>query len=93
LQETTDPQVKELYFKHLFTQPYQKAFTTAEVGVARMRRGLHAFHCDTDAFGVISETYDEDEKCRLKDIRMFSTVQLALTVTKGSPYKEHIRQR
>jgi len=58
-----------------------------------MRRGLHAFHCDTDAFEIISETYDEDEKCRLKYIRMFSTVQLALTVRKGSPYKEHIRQR
>jgi hypothetical protein len=63
------------------------------VGVARVRRGLHAFHGDADAFKIISETYDEDEKCRLKDIRMFSTVQLALTVRKGSPYREHIRQR
>jgi hypothetical protein len=85
--------VKELYFKHLFTQPYHKAFTRPEVGVARMRRGLHAFHCDADAFGVISGTFDEHEKCRLKHIPMFSTVQLALTVRKGSPYKEHIRQR
>ena len=93
MQETTDPEIKELYFKHLFTQPYHKAFTTPEVGVARMRRGLHAFHCDEDAFGFISDTYDEGEKCRLKYIRMFSTVQLALTVRKGSPYKEHIRQR
>jgi hypothetical protein len=58
-----------------------------------MRRGLYAFHGDADAFRIISETYDEHEKCRLKDIRMFSTVQLALTVRKGSPYKEHIRQR
>ena len=93
VQETTDPQVKELYFKHLFTQPYHKAFTTAEVGVAKMRRGLHAFHCDAEAFKIISETYDEDEKCRLKYIRLFSTIQVALTVRKGSPYKEHIRQR
>ena len=58
-----------------------------------MRRGLYAFHGDADAFKIISETYDEQEKCRLKDIRIFSTVQLALTVRKGSPYKEHIRQR
>jgi len=93
LQETTDPKIKELYFKHLFTQPFHKAFTTSEVGVARMRRGLYAFHGDADAFRIIRETYDEDEKCRLKDIRMFSTLQVALTVRKGSPYKEHIRQR
>jgi len=93
LQETTDPEIKELYFKHLFTQPHHNAFTSAEVGVARMRRGLHAFHGDGDAFLCIIETYDEWEKCRLKYIQMFSTVQLALTVRKGSPYKEHIRQR
>jgi hypothetical protein len=93
LQETTDPEIKELYFKHLFTQPYHKAFTTPEVGEARMRKGMHAFHCDADAFRFISVTYDEDEKCRLKYIRMFSTVQLALTVRKGCPFKQHIRQR
>ena len=93
MQRTTDPEIKELYFKHLFTQPYQKAFTTPEVCVARTRRGLHAFHCDENAFQFISATYDEGEKCRLKYIQMYSSVQLALTVRKGSPYKEHIRQR
>ena len=93
LQETTDPEIKELYFKHLFTQPYHKAFTTPAVGVDRMRRGLYAFHGDADAFRIISETYDEDAKCRLKYLRMMSTVQAALPVRKGSPYKEHIRQR
>jgi len=54
---------------------------------------MHAFHCDTDALRFISDTYDEGEKCRLKYIRMFSTVQDALSVRKGSPYKEHIIQR
>jgi len=93
LQETTDPEIKELYFKHLFTQPYHKTFTTPEVGVARMRKEMHAFHGDEDAFRFISETYEEDEKCRLKYIPMYSTIQVALTVRKGSSYKEHIRQR
>jgi len=93
LQETTDPEIKELYFKHIFTQPHHKAFTTPEVGVARIRRGLHAFHGNREAFHFISATYDEGEKCRLKYIRMYSSVQLALCVRKGSPYKEHIRQR
>jgi len=93
LQETNDPVIKDLYFKRLFTQPYHKAFTTPEVGVDTMRRGLHAFHGDSDAFRIISETYEEHEKCRLKYIQMISTVQAALTVRKGSPYKEHIRQR
>jgi hypothetical protein len=92
-QETTDADIKDLYFKHLFTQPYHKAFTTPEVGVEKMREGLYAFHGDADAFKIISETYDEYEKCRLKDIRIFSTSQLALVVKKGSSFKEHIRQR
>jgi hypothetical protein len=58
-----------------------------------MRKGLHAFHGDADAFKIISETYKEYEKCRLKSIKMFSSLQLAFTVKKGTPYKEHIRQR
>ncbi|KDR16070.1 hypothetical protein L798_10082 [Zootermopsis nevadensis] len=91
--ETTDADIKNLYFKHLFTQPYHKAFTTSEVGVEKMREGLYAFHGDADAFKIISETYEEHEKCRLKNIKMFSTIQLALVVQKGSPFKEHIRQR
>jgi len=93
VQGTTDPEIQELYFKHLFTQPYHKAFTSAEVGVARMRRGMHAFHCDGEAFHFISETYEEHEKCRLKYLRTISTVHQSLIVRKGSPYKEHIRQR
>lgn len=58
-----------------------------------MLKGLYAFHGDADAFKIISETYDEYEKCRLEDIKMFSTIQLALAVKKGSPFKEHVRQR
>jgi len=92
-QETTDPEIKELYYKHLFTQPYHKVFTTSDVGVERMRRGLHAFHGDEDAFRVISDTYEEHEKCRLKYIRMMLTLRGALGIRKDSPYKEHIRQR
>jgi hypothetical protein len=92
-QETTDPDIKDLYFKHLFTQPYRKAFTTSEVGVQKMREGLYAFHGDSDAFKVMSETYEEHEKCRLKGIKMFSNLHFGFPVKKGTPYKEHIRQR
>jgi hypothetical protein len=93
LQETRDADIKDLYFKHLFSQPYHEAFTNSAVGVEKMLKGLYAFHGDADAFKIISETYKEHEKCRLKSIQMFSSLQLALTVRKGTPYKEHIRQR
>ncbi|XP_033610837.1 glutamate receptor 4-like [Cryptotermes secundus] len=91
--ETTDTEIKDLYFKHLFTQPYHEAFTKPAVGVAKISKGLYAYHGDADAFKIISETYDEYEKCRLKSIKMFSSLQLAFAVKKGTPYKEHIRQR
>jgi hypothetical protein len=58
-----------------------------------MRKGLYAFHGDAEAYKVMSETYEEYEKCRLKDIKMISTPHLAFPVKKGTPYKEHIRQR
>ncbi|KAJ4439288.1 hypothetical protein ANN_07409 [Periplaneta americana] len=90
INETTDRDIRALYYKKLYTQPQSEAFTSTEVGVKNVRLGLHAFHGEADAFKIISETFDEYEKCRLKRIKMFSTLQVAFAVPKGSPQREHI---
>ncbi|XP_069704780.1 ionotropic receptor 75a-like [Periplaneta americana] len=90
INETTDRDIRALYYKKLYTQPQSEAFTSTEIGVKNVRLGLHAFHGEADAFKIISETFDEYEKCRLKRIKMFSTLQVAFAVPKGSPHREHI---
>ncbi|KAJ9593928.1 hypothetical protein L9F63_014642 [Diploptera punctata] len=57
-----------------------------------MRTQLYAFHGDSDALRVVSRTYQEYEKCRLSQIKMFISVQLSFAVRKGSPYGEHVRR-
>ncbi|XP_069702817.1 ionotropic receptor 75a-like [Periplaneta americana] len=91
--DTNDPDVKRLYFEKLYTQPPEKAFTTLEVGVANIRKGLHAFQGDADAYKFISDTMEEHEKCRFKEIVFFVTNSLGYPVRKGSPYKELIARK
>jgi hypothetical protein len=93
LQDTTNPEVKRLFYQKLYTRPRQKAFTTLEIGVESLRRGLNAFYTGSEAYKVMSDTYEESEKCRLKEISIIPTNVLGIPVKKGSPYREHITQK
>ena len=92
-QDTNDPEVKRLYFEKLYTQPAAQAFTSNEVGVANIQKGLHAFQSDADVYKVMSDTLEEHEKCRYKEIVVFVTNCLAYPVRKGSQYKELIARK
>jgi len=61
--------------------------------VDRMRHGLYAFYGDVGTYKVISDRYEEDEKCRLKEVTINPSNALAFPVKKGSPYREHITQK
>ena len=58
-----------------------------------MRQGMYAFYGDGDAYRIMSDTYEEDEKCRLKEVLINPTNMLGFPVKKGSPYREHITQK
>jgi hypothetical protein len=93
LQETTDPEVTRVFKEKLYTQPFQEAFTAETVGMEKIRKGLYAYHGLSGAYKVISDTYKDDEKCRFKEIRMFTSLHLSFTARKGSPYIPHIKER
>jgi hypothetical protein len=54
---------------------------------------LYAFYVGSEAYKVMSDTYEEHEKCRLKEISINPSNVLAFPVKKGSPYREHITQK
>lgn len=93
MQETTDPEVTRVFKEKLYTQPFKEAFTTEEVGMEKIRRGLFAFHGLSEAYKIISDTYEDHEKCRLKEIKMFTSLHVSITAKKDSPYTPHIKQR
>jgi hypothetical protein len=64
-----------------------------EVGVENIRTGLNVFHVDAGAYKVMSDTFEEYDKYRIKEIKMYSMDKLAFPVRKGSSYREHINQR
>jgi hypothetical protein len=82
-----------MFYSKLYTRPYKQAFTTEEIGVENLRKGLHAFYAASEAYKIMSDTYEESEKCRLKEILINPSNVLAFPVKKGSPYREHITQK
>ena len=93
LQDTRDPDIKKLFHDKLYRQPYHEAFVSQEEGVDRMRQGLYAFYGDAGAYKIMSDKYEEDEKCRLKELTINPSNALAFPLKKGSPFKEHITQK
>jgi hypothetical protein len=92
-QDTTSTEIKRMFHQKLYSRPYHKAFTTEEIGVENLRNGLYAFYTGAEAYKIMSDTYDESEKCRLKEISINPSNVLAFPVKKGSPYREHITQK
>ena len=93
LQDTTNPEVKRLYHQKLYTRPSHKAFTPLEIGIDNLRKGLYAFYTGLEGYKVMSDTYEESDKCRLKEITINPTDILGIPVKKASPYREHITQK
>ena len=93
LQDTTDPEIRRMFHNKLYTRPHHKAFTTLKLGVETLRQGLYAFYSGSEAYDAMRDTYEESEKCRLKEILINPSNVLGFPVKKGSPYKEHISQK
>ncbi|PSN35598.1 hypothetical protein C0J52_20449 [Blattella germanica] len=93
LQDSRDPLVKKLFYEKLYKMQYRDAFVSQETGVEKMRSGLFAFYGDAEAYKIMSDTYEEDEKCQLKEITINPSNSLALPVRKASQFKEHVTQK
>ena len=93
MQETTDPEVTRVFNEKLYTQPFDQAFTTEDIGIDKIRGGLYAYHGLSGSYKIMSDTFEESEKCRYQEINMFTSLHLSFTARKGSPYIPHIKER
>ncbi|XP_039444181.1 ionotropic receptor 75a-like [Culex pipiens pallens] len=101
-----DTVYNKYYFMHE-TEPIRKAlferkmrsrdgsldrFIPLEKGVERLRQGLYAFHVELGVgYKVISETYQEDEKCGLQEIEYLNIIDPYYAVQKNSSFREIVR--
>ncbi|XP_053663875.1 ionotropic receptor 75a-like [Anopheles marshallii] len=88
----TEPTRKALYEQKI-RRPYgPDAFIALEQGVDRIRHGLYAFHVEQGVgYKVISETYQEDEKCGLQEIQYLQVIDPYYAIQKNSSYKEMVK--
>lgn len=55
-------------------------------------KGLFAFHVETAlAYKAVQETFEENEKCSLKEIDFLNQIDPWMAIQKNSPYKEVIK--
>ncbi|XP_050074306.1 ionotropic receptor 75a-like [Anopheles maculipalpis] len=88
----TEPTRKALYEQKI-RRPYgSDAFIPLEQGIDRIRHGLYAFHVEQGVgYKVISETYQEDEKCGLQEIQYLQVIDPYYAIQKNSSYKEMVK--
>ncbi|XP_053674588.1 ionotropic receptor 75a-like [Anopheles nili] len=80
-------------YEQKIRRPYgPDAFIALEQGIERIRHGLYAFHVEQGVgYKVISETYQEDEKCGLQEIQYLQVIDPYYAIQKNSSYKEMIK--
>ncbi|XP_055603824.1 ionotropic receptor 75a-like [Uranotaenia lowii] len=67
-------------------------FISLEKGVERIRQGLYAFNVEVGVcYKLISETYQEDEKCGLQEIEYLNIIDPYYAIQKNSSFKELIK--
>jgi glutamate receptor, ionotropic, invertebrate len=67
-------------------------FMNTTVGLEKIRKGLFAFHTETGpAYKIIEDTFYEQEKCGLTEIKFIQVSQVCLALQKKSPYKEMLK--
>lgn len=62
---------------------------TAQEGIKKVRSDFFAFHVGLNTgYKIIADTFEEHEKCGLKEIAYFDANEPYLTIQKKSIYKE-----
>ncbi|XP_069681535.1 ionotropic receptor 75a-like [Periplaneta americana] len=93
MKETTDPELREFYLRKVAPLG-EKIYRHATIGMADIKQTMHAFQVDTTAaYKIMSETYEEHEKCGLQEVDLFPAPVFTISTTRGSSLKEYFGQR
>lgn len=58
-------------------------------GIARVRQGGFAFFSEASTlYSPIQDTFTDEEKCSLHEVKLVPDITAAMPLPKGSPYKE-----
>lgn len=83
---------KEIYERKILNKDKTDNFFTLEKGVAKMRHELFAFFFECGSgYKVVSDTFTENEKCGITEIKYLQNVDAYNCMQKNSTFKEFIK--
>ncbi|XP_055600384.1 uncharacterized protein LOC129749433 isoform X2 [Uranotaenia lowii] len=92
LAAATEPSKKAFYKKKIQRRDGSLNMYKLEEGVAKLRQGLFAFHGYTPGiYHVISETFDDVEKCSLRELSVIERTPGFLVMQKNYTLREHLQ--
>ncbi|KAJ8959817.1 hypothetical protein NQ318_011549 [Aromia moschata] len=84
-----EPIRKKIYEEKVAPKGQKPNFMTVEEGIRRVREGFFAFHVElSSGYKMVADTFQENEKCSLKEIEYVNLIEPWLAVKKNSSYKE-----
>ncbi|KAJ8986031.1 hypothetical protein NQ317_013916 [Molorchus minor] len=87
---STEPIRRALYLQKVAPKGKKDHFMPLEEGVRKMWGGLFAFHMETGpGYKVVSETFQEADKCGLQEIQFLQVVDPYLAIQKNASYKRN----
>ncbi|XP_062533452.1 ionotropic receptor 75a-like, partial [Armigeres subalbatus] len=87
-----EPTRRAIYERKIKQQDGSTNFIALEQGIDRIRKGLYAFHVEQGVgYKVMSETYQEDEKCGIQEIQYLQVIDPYYAIQKNSSFKEHVK--
>ena len=90
LQKTKDPIAVELYHRKILNG--EDNFLNVTEGIARVKRGGYAFHCETAyVYPLIVQAFTDKEICDLQEMVLHPLRTLHFPLRKGSEFKEMFR--
>uniref|UniRef100_A0A182NHU3 Ionotropic glutamate receptor C-terminal domain-containing protein n=1 Tax=Anopheles dirus TaxID=7168 RepID=A0A182NHU3_9DIPT len=88
----TEPIRKALYERKIRNKDGTENFLPLAKGVELLRQGHYAFHVEEGVcYKLISETFQEEEKCGLQELNYLNMIDPYYGVQKNSSFGEHVR--
>ncbi|XP_041767829.1 uncharacterized protein LOC121591427 isoform X1 [Anopheles merus] len=88
----TEPIRKALYERKMRNKDGTENFLPLAQGVELIRQGHYAFHVERGVgYKLISETFQEEEKCGLQEVEYLKVIEPYYAVQKNSSFREPVR--
>nr|QGW45454.1 ionotropic receptor 75d [Bradysia odoriphaga] len=84
-----EPVRKKIYEQKVRNKDGSENYMNLETGIENVRQGLFAFHTESGVgYKIIGETFYEDEKCGLREIKYLDVIDPWYAIQKNSSYLE-----